>query len=153
MSKLPSGFLFFFFLLLLVLFSSPGMWGGEIVISETMWNGFKLEYAQLVIHNESLSDSLDNSASIISELKTSSEERLIELNWTLSELTISNAKLKTAETQAVYLGSLLEESESSLAKLTASIKKDRARNILIGGGIGLILGAIVTGLIIGLVNG
>lgn len=149
----PGGFLYSLLLVFLVLVFTPQLSSQEIIISETMWNGFKLEYAQLVKHNESLSASLDNSALIISELKESSGEQLIKLNWTLNELATLNAKLKKAETQADSLGSLLEESENSLTKLTGSMKKEKIKMVLIGGGVGLIVGAVVTGLIIGLNNG
>ena len=79
-----------------------------------------------------------------------------DLSKVRSELISSNQKLQTAETQVSLLGSQLSASENSLTTLNASIKKElrqqKIRSLLIGGGVGIILGSVVTGLIVGMSN-
>lgn len=152
MFKYPFGFYAaLLFLLLGLVLVSPSH-GQEIVISETIWNGIKIEFAQLKTHSESLRVSLDSSASTISELKISSANLWLELNETKNELAASNSKLRIAETQAALLGDQLKGSELSLNKAMNTIRRDKIKAYAIGGAVGIVVGAVATGIIISLAN-
>ena len=152
MSKYPYGFWFFVSLLFLALLPSLPSWGQEIVISETMWNGFKLEYAQLVKANESLADSLQAQSSTVLDLRKSLANQWLDLNRASSTAQSLRNKLETAQTQAVILGNQLAESENGLDELRKSIRAEKVKAYLIGGGVGVVVG-VIAGVFLGVYLG
>ena len=147
--RFPSGFFVFLVLLFCALVVSLPVHGEEIVISETIWNGIKLEYSLLKKYNETLRGSLNNSAEIILSLEQNSAELSQSLTDTNNLLQTSEKNRIEAERQVQELGSQLEGLELSLKKATGTIRKEKVKVGLISGAVGLVLGAVIIGIIIG----
>ena len=152
MSKFPHGFFAVFLLLCLLAFVALPSHGTEVIISETEWNGLKLHYAQLKTAHQSLSASLENSQSKVTELNRNLAEQWLLLNTAKNSAASLASQLETAQTQAELLDKQLTESAQSLNQLKADAKRSKIKAYLIGGAVGLGIG-ILTGVLLGTIGG
>ena len=149
MKKLPHGFIAVFIFLCFFLVVVSSSHGTEVIVSETEWNGLKLDYAQLLTLNSQLGKNLLEQESLNSNLS----EQLNLLNLKLESLKASSnntlSALERAEKFNADLQSSLQTSENALSELKQANRKDKIKSYAIGGGIGVVIG-IVAGIMIGL---
>lgn len=141
--RLPSGFLLFFLLCVLALVFSQPAHGQTVTISEQTWNGLKVESKKLNDLALSLQGNLTEASKQIDGLK----ENLILLGYDLekarNESAVLGGQLTAAEKQAQELRLSLQESQDSLSKATANVRKVKINNLLIGGAVGIAAGLII----------
>jgi septal ring factor EnvC (AmiA/AmiB activator) len=131
----------------LFLLSVSASHGSEIVISETMWNGLKLEYATLKDSHRLLSESLTEAEEKSRSLNANLASLWLQLNDSKMTVLSLEARLKTAQTQAALLQDQLIESENGLSQLNAQIRKEKIKSYLIGGGIGAGIVLLIFGIL------
>jgi hypothetical protein len=141
--RLPSGFLLFFLLCVLALvFSFPANCQ-TVTVSEQTWNGLKVESKKLSELSISLQGNLTESGKLIDGLKENLMLLKYDLEKARNESVILSGQLETAESQVTQLQGSLTESQDSLNKATANVRKVKINNLLIGGAVGIAAGLII----------
>jgi hypothetical protein len=141
--RLPSGFLLFFLLCVLALvFSFPANCQ-TVTVSEQTWNGLKVESKKLSELSISLQGNLTESGKLIDGLKENLMLLKYDLEKARNESVILSGQLETAESQVTQLQGSLTESQDSLNKATANVRKVKINNLLIGGAVGIAAGLVI----------
>jgi septal ring factor EnvC (AmiA/AmiB activator) len=141
--RLPSGFLLFFLLCVLALvFSFPANCQ-TVTVSEQTWNGLKVESKRLSELSVNLQVNLTESGQQIAGLKESLEMLMYDLQKARNESANLSNQLTQADLQVKSLRESLTESQDSLSKATANIRKVKINSLLIGGAVGLAAGLII----------
>jgi septal ring factor EnvC (AmiA/AmiB activator) len=141
--RLPSGFILFFMLCALALVFSRPVHGQTVTISEQTWNGLKVESKRLSELSVSLQGNLTESGQQIAGLRESLEMLMYDLQKARNESANLSNQLTQADLQVKSLRESLTESQDSLSKATANVRKVKINNLLIGGAVGIAAGLII----------